>query len=232
MGALGVSFEDRPEYYDPDETDEYYFGIGQQRLTILTQNVDSLHQRAGSKHVVQIHGAGGVVKCMSCGKRQDRNDYHSELELVNSDWLEDARRGYENSSDLRPDGDALVKEVDYNHVCVPTCPHCKTGFLKPDVVFFGDTVPKNRVALCQKAVETADGILVVGSSLAVHSAFRHVRAASSQGTPVAILNVGETRAETENLDNILKIEAPASDTLEMCVRKMKEEQPSLATATS
>ena len=97
MGALGVSFEDRPEYYDPDETDEYYFGIGQQRLTILTQNVDSLHQRAGSKHVVQIHGAGGVVKCMSCGKRQDRNDYHSELELVNSDWLEDARRGYENS---------------------------------------------------------------------------------------------------------------------------------------
>jgi NAD-dependent deacetylase sirtuin 4 len=133
---------------------------------------------------------------------------------------------------MRPDGDAQVKkETDYNHVHVPNCPHCKTGFLKPDVVFFGDTVPKHRVALCQEAVEMADGILVVGSSLAVHSAYRHIRAASAKGTPVAILNVGETRAEKEGLEHILKIEAPAGDTLELCLKQFAEDQP-LSTAAN
>ena len=230
MGRIGVDFADKPTFYEPEETDEYYFSSGQQQLAILTQNVDSLHQRAGSKHVVQLHGGNSIVKCMQCGKKQDRNEFHTKLESMNHEWLANAMLGYEKSSDLRPDGDAVVKEADYSHVHVPNCPHCKTGFLKPDVVFFGDTVPKHRVALCQEAVEMADGILVVGSSLAVHSAFRHVRAATMKGTPVAILNVGETRAETENLEHVLKIEAPASDTLERCVRKFSADQSILRTA--
>jgi len=86
------------------------------------------------------------------------------------------------------------------------------------VVFFGDTVPKYRVAICQEAVQQCDGILVVGSSLAVHSAFRHVRAATQAGISVAILNVGETRAEAEGLEHLLKIEAPIGDTLEKSVQ--------------
>ena len=86
--------------------------------------------------------------------------------------------------------------------------------MKPSVVSFGDNVPKYRVARCTAAVEAADGLLVVGSSLAVHSAYRHIRSAHQKGTPVAILNVGETRAELENL-NVTKIEAPAGPTLSL-----------------
>jgi len=218
---------DKPEFYEPEEVNDYYMtSSGKRRLAIVTQNVDSLHERAGSKEVVHLHGRGGLLKCMQCGKKHDRNEFHRELEEQNALWLAQAKEGYEESTEMRPDGDAQVHAVDYNHVHVPNCPHCGTGFYKPDVVFFGDTVPKNRVALCQGAVAEADGILVVGSSLAVHSAFRHIRAASSKGTPVAILNVGETRAEMEGLDHILKIEAPASDTLNLCVQKFIEEEAS------
>lgn len=224
MGHLGVTMADQPSFYEPDESDEYYFGSGLRKLAIVTQNVDSLHQRAGAKEVVHLHGRGDVIRCMQCGKKHDRNEFHKELEAVNREWLDTALEGYEKSLDMRPDGDAQVKETDYRHIHVPNCPHCTTGFFKPDVVFFGDTVPRHRVTICQEAVEAADGILVVGSSLAVHSAFRHIRAANVKGIPVAILNVGETRAETEGLENILKIEAPAGGTLELCVNKFVGDQ--------
>ena len=220
MNRLGVVLEDRPEFYEEDDDYEFLFSSGQQKVAIVSQNVDSLHQRAGSKGVIQLHGGGNVVKCMNCGKRQDRGDFQTELERVNKDWLSNARREFDTSDGMRPDGDALVKEVDYNQVEVPGCPHCNMGFFKPDVVFFGDTVPKHRAALCRESVEAADGILVVGSSLAVHSAYRHVRAASEKGTPIAILNVGETRAEVERLPNALKIEAPAGDTLSYLVNQL------------
>jgi NAD-dependent SIR2 family protein deacetylase len=225
MNFLGIDMKDKPEFYEPEEETDYYMSSsGQRQLAVVTQNVDSLHQRAGSKDIIQLHGGGSTIKCMQCGKKSDRNEYHSELEANNSEWLEDALQGYERSSDMRPDGDAEVKnDIDYNHLHLPNCPYCNTGFFKPDVVFFGDTVPKHRVALCQEAVEAADGILVVGTSLAVHSAFRHVRAGTAKGTPVAILNVGETRAETAGLEHILKIEAPAGDILEMCAKKFAED---------
>ena len=222
-GHLGVTMKDRPEFYEDEEVNNYYMAsTGERKLAIVTQNVDSLHERAGSQDVIHLHGRGDLLRCMQCGKKHDRNEFHKELEIKNSIWLAEAKEGYDESTEMRPDGDAVVKEVDYNHVHVPNCPHCKTGFYKPDVVFFGDTVPKHRVALCQSAVEAADGILVVGTSLAVHSAFRHVRAAVSTGIPVAILNVGETRAEAEGLDHLLKIEAPAGDTLRLLAQKLKE----------
>jgi NAD-dependent deacetylase sirtuin 4 len=230
MGLLGVSLEDQQAFYGPDEEFEFSFSSGHRELAVVTQNVDSLHQRAGSKNVIQLHGGGEVVRCMECGKKQKRNDFHSHLESVNQGWLSDALQGFEQSQDMRPDGDALIKQVDYNHVHVPNCSHCQKGFLKPDVVFFGDTVPKYRVRLCEEAVKAADGILVVGSSLAVHSAFRHVRAASKSGIPTAIVNVGETRAEAEGLDYILKIEAPAGDTLTSCAEKFEDQLASSNTA--
>jgi NAD-dependent deacetylase sirtuin 4 len=213
MGRLGVTMEDKEIFYEPDEAVDFSFTSGQQKLSIVTQNVDSLHQQAGSKHIMQLHGGGNRVKCMQCGVKSERIQFHQKLQEENREWLDNALQGYEKTDGLRPDGDALVKEVDYNQVHVPPCPHCGSGFLKTDVVFFGDAVPKSRVSMCEEAVKHADGLLIVGSSLAVHSAFRHVRAASQRGIPIAILNVGETRAEIEGLANILKIEAPSGATL-------------------
>lgn len=89
-------------------------------------------------------------------------------------------------------------------------------------MFFGDSVPRPRVHLVEEAIKAADGLLVVGSSLAVHSAFRHVRLASGNGIPTAIVNVGETRAEIEGLENILKVEAPAGETLAFCASEFEK----------
>lgn len=236
MGQLGVSMEDRVEFYDSFDRDEFLFTSGQRRLTILTQNVDSLHDRAGSKDVLALHGGNRDVICMICGHRMARKDYQQQLEERNSVWLQEHISLLEDDSEslnqgqkqtqLRPDGDAELQQANYSDVNLPPCSCCQEGFFKPDVVFFGDSVPKNRVAICQQAVENCDGILVVGSSLAVHSVFRHVRAASQKNIPVAILNVGETRAEAEGLNSLIKFEAPISDTLEQCVNLLDNTQKS------
>eukprot|EP00529_Nitzschia_sp_RCC80_P020727 CAMPEP_0113490914 /NCGR_PEP_ID=MMETSP0014_2-20120614/27289_1 /TAXON_ID=2857 /ORGANISM="Nitzschia sp." /LENGTH=397 /DNA_ID=CAMNT_0000384695 /DNA_START=378 /DNA_END=1571 /DNA_ORIENTATION=- /assembly_acc=CAM_ASM_000159 len=218
-GHVGVQMEDREEFYDEDEKDEFLFTSGQRSLSVVTQNVDSLHQSAGSKDVVHLHGRGRDLKCMNCGSRMDRNVFHDELQATNRDWLDEIVQGLktvDENDNQRPDGDANLS-ADFNHVHVPDCPHCRSGFWKPDVVFFGDSVPKHRVELCRQAVEDCNGLLIVGTSLAVHSAFRHVRAASQMGKPIAVLNVGETRAEAEGLDGILKVEAPIGDTLDRLV---------------
>ncbi|CAJ1966687.1 unnamed protein product [Cylindrotheca closterium] len=223
MGRIGVALEDQEAFYEPADAFEFGFTSGQRQLAVVTQNVDALHQKAGSKEVMQLHGAGNLIRCMNCGTKQHRNEYHSKLLSVNQEWLNEALKGYEQSSDLRPDGDAKIKEDNYDDVDVPNCHHCDEGFFKPDVVFFGDSVPKSRVRLFEEAVKAADGLLVVGTSLAVHSAYRHVRAANSLGISTAIVNVGETRAEAEGLENILKIEAPAGDTLSFCVEAFENE---------
>lgn len=211
MGKLGVTFEDRPEFYG--ETDAQ-FRSGQQQLSLVTQNVDSLHRKAGSVQLTELHGRTDMLQCMKCGCRRSRKDFHQELEARNKEWLHDALQLTNQDTDMRADGDAVTAKDDYEVLDIPSCAYCRDGFLKPSVVFFGDTVPKNRVLRTQAAFDAADGILVVGSSLAVHSAFRHVRAASqNHNTPVLILNVGETRAEREGLDHLLKIEAPAGPTL-------------------
>ena len=229
MGNLGVNMEDRVDFYDELDRDEFLFTSGQRRLTILTQNVDSLHDRAGSKDVLALHGGNTSVRCMNCGYRLNRNDYQQQLEESNRSWLEEHRtrlkeensetsNRHQQQTHMRPDGDVQLQQANYDKVHLPSCPCCRDGFFKPDVVFFGDSVPKHRVRICQEAVDNCDGILVVGSSLTVHSAFRHVRAASERGISVAILNVGDTRAEAEGLKGLRKIEAPISDTLERCVK--------------
>jgi len=229
MGQLGVDMEDRVEFYDDLDRDEYLFSSGQRRLTILTQNVDSLHDKAGSKDILALHGGNKIVRCMNCGHRLFRNDYQQQLEEFNRMWLDEhisrLEEDYDESlqrrqhqTQMRPDGDVQLQQANYDEVHLPSCPCCLNGFFKPDVVFFGDSVPKHRVRMCQQAVENCDGILVVGSSLAVHSAFRHVRVASQKGVSVAIINVGDTRAEDEGLEGLTKIEAPIGDTLEQCVK--------------
>lgn len=218
---LGVTFDDKVEFYT-DEL-EYLSTSGQQKLSLITQNVDSLHRRAGTKHLLELHGRNDILHCTNCNHQITRTGFHDELEVLNSTWLQAALE-ITKSSDMRADGDASVT-MNYDDVIIPHCSNCgKNGFYKPNVVFFGDIVPAHRVKLFQAAVDHCDGLFVVGSSLAVHSAFRHVKSAHKQGIPIAILNVGETRAEIEKL-NVLKIEAPAGPTLERLAIILADESP-------
>jgi NAD-dependent SIR2 family protein deacetylase len=153
---------------------------------VVTQNVDGLHQRAGSRRVVDLHGRIDAVGCLGCETTLSRATLQVELEALNPDWVGVA-------AGPAPDGDADL-ERDASDFRVPDCPACG-GILKPDVVFFGDSVPRARVADAHARVAAADALLVVGSSLMVFSGLRFVRAAAAAGTPVAIVNRGRTRAD-------------------------------------
>merc|ERR1711920_666966 len=151
-------------------------------------------------------------------------EYQDELDVLNKDWYQKLAWSAESERDgslkLRADGDADIENADYSSMIVPPCTKCNHGVLKPDVVFFGDNVPRHRVERCYAAVDVADGLLCVGSSLAVHSAYRFVQAAERSGTPIAILNVGETRAEKNHLQGLTKIEAPAGAVLQGLVHAL------------
>src|SRR5690606_12801715 len=161
-------------------------GRGQVRL-LLTQNVDGLHQRAGSRRMIDLHGRLDRVVCLGCGARSTWVEIQSGNESGNPDWP----RGPKRSA---PDGDADIDDGAVDGFIPPYCDHCR-GLLKPDVVFFGESVPRQRVADAQQALHESDAVLVAGSSLMVWSGFRFVRAAAALGLPVAILNRGRTRAD-------------------------------------
>jgi NAD-dependent SIR2 family protein deacetylase len=154
---------------------------------LITQNVDNLHRRAGSRRVIDLHGVLQTVRCLDCSALSDRNAVQRRLEALNPDWV--AR-----VSGIAPDGDAHVDPLDAQHFRIPSCAACG-GVLKPDVVFFGENVPKDRVERCRRAVAESDALLVVGSSLMVFSGFRFAREASAAGKPVVIVNRGKTRAD-------------------------------------
>lgn len=153
---------------------------------LITQNVDRLHQRAGSERVIDLHGRLDRVRCLDCGGSHCRNAVQQQLEQANDD------PGMAVAP--RPDGDADLPDALERRFVVPPCPDC-TGTLMPDVVFFGGTVPRERVQACMAALERSDALLVVGSSLQVFSGFRFCRRASELGKPVAIINPGTTRAD-------------------------------------
>ena len=231
-GKIGVSFEDSPNYYYHPPTndstssrEQYRLGNApgqqeQQQLSIITQNVDYLHQRAGTLHVTELHGRTSRLKCMHCGAYETREAFTQQLESLNREWLRKQQDTIDSSNrsgdgrNMLPDGDAHVKIESFSDLIIPSCFHCGIGFFKPDVVFFGDSVPSHRVARCRAAVDACDGLLCIGTSLAVYSAFRFVKmAVLDKGIEVCILNVGETRAEVEGLQGITKIEAPIGKTL-------------------
>jgi NAD-dependent deacetylase sirtuin 4 len=227
MSKVGVSFEDSPAYHDQTSSnneERYLFGNGQNDMTIITQNVDHLHQRAGSQQVTELHGRTSRLKCMHCGAYASRNDFAHQMETLNHEWLQDALAA-KDEHEMRPDGDAqLANHQSYNDIVIPPCPNCGDGFYKPDVVFFGDSVPKHRAARCKAAVEASTGgLLCIGTSLAVHSAYRLVKLAVAEGIPVCVLNVGETRPEVEGLP-VTKIEAPIGSTLAALVEKFAQEE--------
>lgn len=154
---------------------------------LLTQNVDRLHQHAGSERVIDLHGRLDQIRCMACEQRIGRTEFQQLLESLNPDWI---------SLDAvdAPDGDAELAGVDFSRFNVPPCPHCG-GILKPDVVFFGESVPRERVDAAVEALHRADAMLVVGSSLMVYSGFRFARMAAQIGMPIAAINLGRTRAD-------------------------------------
>jgi NAD-dependent SIR2 family protein deacetylase len=161
---------------------------------LITQNVDDLHQEAGSRKLVQLHGRNHVVVCLDCRSEFARADIQDRLAQLNADWLDD-ERVIADEADFAPDGDSAVARELVGEFRVPPCDRCG-GVLKPGVVFFGETVPAAKVALAMQRVDEADALLVVGSSLSVWSGFRFVKRASERRIPIAIVNIGPTRADS------------------------------------
>ncbi len=155
---------------------------------LITQNVDGLHTAAGSGTVIDLHGRIDTVVCLECLQRSPRVELQRRFEALNPGFLEAAGAEIESA----PDGDAVLERVDGFRL-VP-CLECD-GVLKPDVVFFGENVPRERVAAAYTMVDDAEGLLVAGSSLTVMSGLRFVRHAAKAGTPVVILNRGATRGD-------------------------------------
>lgn len=173
---------------------------------LITQNVDGLHEQAGSPRLVALHGRISEVVCLGCGEVSGRADLHRRMEELNRGWAE----GHAEV-EVRPDGDVALEETaDF---VVPACRGCE-GILKPDVVFFGENVPKPRVAVCLEAVDALvaghGALLVAGSSLAVMSGYRFVRRAHRSGTPIVIVNRGITRGDEQAT---YKLDAGTSDFL-------------------
>lgn len=154
---------------------------------LLTQNVDGLHEAAGSTNVLDLHGRLDRVRCMGCERIVPRPEVQAMLEADNADWVHLA------ATDA-PDGDADLDDLDFSTFHAPRCKICG-DILKPDVVFFGETVPKERIARAIAALEAADGMLVVGSSLMVHSGYRYAQMAARLGIPICAVNLGQTRAD-------------------------------------
>ncbi len=169
---------------------------------LVTQNVDRLHQRAGSERVIDLHGRLDQVRCMACEHRLPRDDFQQLLLHSNPAWA------VLQASDA-PDGDADLDGHDFGQFDVPPCPCCG-GIMKPDVVFFGEGVPRERVDASTRAWQAADALLVVGSSLMVYSGYRFVDAAARSGKPVAAVNLGRTRADALLT---LKVDAPCHEAL-------------------
>jgi len=169
---------------------------------LITQNVDGLHQEAGSKSVIDLHGRLDRVICLGCQKIISRTEMDERLQELNPEISKDS------NVEFTPDGDAEIEGTqDFK---VPVCDKC-SGILKPDVVFFGESVPTDRVELALSQLADCDAVLVAGSSLTVNSGFRFIKQASKSGKPIVIVNIGPTRADQLA---IAKIEANTSLALE------------------
>lgn len=156
---------------------------------LVTQNVDGLHQRAGSRRVIDLHGRLDAVDCLDCRHRSPRAEFQRRLIEQNPSFTTLV------AADA-PDGDALLEDMDYGGFQVPSCSRCRS-VVKPTVVFFGEAVPRPRVDRALARLAQADALLVVGSSLMVYSGYRFCRAAAEQGKPIAAVNLGRTRADGE-----------------------------------
>ena len=179
---------------------------------VVTQNVDGLHARAGSRLVVSLHGEIAWVVCLDCGARVHRAEVQRRLHALNPELVGQPPAEH---AELRPDGDAVVE--DWRDFVLASCESCG-GRLKPDVVFFGESVPKDRVALAYELVDAGEVLVVLGSSLTVMSGLRFVRHRAKQDRPVVIVNRGVTRGDPLAT---AKINAGCAETLVPLVQALR-----------
>jgi NAD-dependent SIR2 family protein deacetylase len=164
----------------------------EQKLELLvTQNVDGLHRRAGSRRLVELHGSLDTVTCLHCHEQYPRGDIQARLVAANEGFCQAVT---EAQTQPRPDGDAELFGIDYTGLALPSCPACG-GVLMPNVVFFGGSVPKETVSRVEHAVHNCTGVLVVGSTLSTLSGLRICKQAHQLGRPIVIINIGVTRAD-------------------------------------
>ncbi len=171
---------------------------------VITQNVDLLHTKAGSRRVIDLHGTYARVRCLGCGALMSRMTLADLLEAANPGFADAATA---TGIEVAPDADAVVSDTE--HFRMVDCAHCG-GMLKPDIVYFGENVPKDRVAAAYDLVDSCDALLVAGSSLTVMSGLRFVRRAARNGHPVVIVNRGPTRGDDLAT---LRLDAGCSPTL-------------------
>ena len=176
---------------------------------IITQNVDGLHQSAGAGQVIELHGSLDRVRCLGCGERTPRLDLDRRLRDANPAWAAGP------AAPLNPDGDVELGDDQVSTFRVVDCPGCG-GLLMPDVVFFGENVPRPRVDTCFALVARSAALVVLGSSLTVMSGYRFVRHAARLGVPVAIVNQGATRGDAHAA---ITLDAALGDTLAELVRR-------------
>lgn len=191
---------------------------------LITQNVDDLHAEAGSRNLVQLHGRNRLVVCLGCREETMRVDLQQRLADSNMEWLRNAPWPHLNAdeADFAPDGDAAVAREAIGDFRIPPCERCG-GVLKPAVVFFGETVPPEKVVLSMSKIDEAGALLVVGSSLTVWSGFRFVKRAAERGLPIAIVNIGPTRGDALAT---LKVESTCGATLSAAVARVIPERRS------
>ena len=176
---------------------------------VITQNVDGLHQAAGARDVVDLHGRLDRVVCLDCGDLSTRDRLDARLRAVNGGWQAEVTA-------INPDGDVDLAEGALDGFTPVDCDVCG-GMLKPDVVFFGETVPRERVQGCFARVEAARALLVLGSSLTVMSGYRFVLRAGKTGIPVGIVNQGATRGDDRA---VVTVDAPLGEVLPALVRRL------------
>jgi NAD-dependent SIR2 family protein deacetylase len=186
---------------------------------VITQNVDGLHQAAGSPRVTELHGTLDEVLCLTCGDRSDRGLLQARMAEANPGFEQRAEGappdGSRVSSQIRPDGDIVLADEVVAVFRLPRCLVCDADTLKPDVVFFGGSVPRERVDACYALTDAAPALLVLGSSLAVMSGLRFVRHAAKRGIPVMAVTRGPTRGDPLMT---LRLDASLAPTLDAVLR--------------
>jgi NAD-dependent SIR2 family protein deacetylase len=180
---------------------------------IITQNVDGLHQAGGARQVIELHGSLARVVCLGCRRRTPRGELDQRLRAANPG-------GQARATAINPDGDAVLTDADTAGFAIVDCRACG-GVLKPDVIFFGENVPRDRVGECYQLVSQARALLVLGSSLTVMSGYRFVRHAAGEGIPVAIINRGPTRGDGQAS---LRFDLPLGRTLTSLVGRCSAPQ--------
>ncbi|KAL8589467.1 hypothetical protein ACOMHN_061678 [Nucella lapillus] len=155
---------------------------------LVTQNVDALHYKASSTRVTELHGSAHRVVCLACHNKVPRTAMQQQIKALNPDW-------HAHSSQMAPDGDINLTPEQIEGFKVPECQRCG-GILKPEIVFFGDNVPRKVVDIAVDNLSRCDAMLVLGSSLQVYSGFRFINKAKESHIPIALVNIGETRADS------------------------------------